>query len=52
MAMIGQLLLALLGMAALIIAVVTIWYAVGLLVLSAVSRVFPLTGRKSRQKAR
>ena len=46
MRVIGQVLIVLLGMAALIAGVVTIWYAVGFLVLSAVSRLFSLTGRK------
>ena len=48
--MIGQILMALLGMAVLIVGVVTIWYAVGFLVLAAVSRMFPLTGRRTRKK--
>ncbi len=46
MRVIGQILVALLGMAALIAGVVTIWYAVGFLVLSAVSHLFSLSGRK------
>ena len=37
---IGQVLIALAGMAVLIVAVVAIWYCVGFLVLSGVSRVF------------
>ncbi len=49
---IGQILIAVLGMAALIVGVVTIWYAVGFLVLSAVSRLFSLTGRRTRKKGR
>jgi hypothetical protein len=50
MRVIGQILIALLGMAVLIVGAVTIWYVVGLFVLSAVSRLFPLTGRRTRQK--
>lgn len=49
---IGQILIALFGMAALIVGVVTIWYVVGFLVLSGVSRLFPLTGRRTREKGR
>ncbi len=47
---IGQILIAVLGMAVLIVAVVAIWYSIGFLVLSGVSRFFPLTGRRSRKK--
>jgi hypothetical protein len=47
---IGQILIAVFGMAALIAGVVTIWYLVGLLVLAAVSRLLPLTGRRTRRK--
>ena len=49
---IGQILIAVAGMAALIVAVVTIWYVIGILVLSGVSRLFPLTGRRTREKGR
>jgi hypothetical protein len=49
---IGQILIALLGMAALVVAVVTMWYVVGFLVLSGVSRLFPLMGRRTREKGR
>ncbi len=48
---IGQIFLVLAGLAVLIVGVVTIWYVVGLLVLSGVSRLFPLTGRRTRQKS-
>ena len=47
---IGQILIALLGTTALLVGVVTIWYLVGFLVLSGVSRLFPLAGRRRRQK--
>ena len=50
LSVIGQIVIAILGMAALIVATVTIWYLVGFLVLSGVSRLFPLTGRRSREK--
>jgi hypothetical protein len=49
---IGQVLIAVLGMAVLIVAVVAVWYAIGLVVLSGVSRLFPLTGRRARKKER
>ena len=48
--MIGQIFIALLVMVALIVGVVTIWYVVSFLVLSGVSRLFPLTGRRPRKK--
>jgi hypothetical protein len=47
---IAQIIIALLGMAALIVGVVTIWYVVSFVVLSGVSRLFPLTGRRPRKK--
>jgi hypothetical protein len=49
---IGQILVAIFGMAALIAGTVTIWYLVGFLVLSGVSRLFPLTGRRTGEKGR
>jgi hypothetical protein len=49
---IGQILIAVGGMVALILVVVAMWYAVGFLVLIAVSRLFSLTGRRTRKKAR
>ena len=48
---IGQILIAVFGMAVLIAAVVTIWYVVGFMVLAVVSRLISLTGR-TRPKGR
>ena len=50
--MVWQILIALLGMAGLVVGVVTIWYVVGFVVLRAVSLLFPLTGRRPRKKER
>jgi membrane protein implicated in regulation of membrane protease activity len=47
---IGHIFIAVLGLAALIVGVVTIWYVVSFLVLSGVSRLLPLTGRRPREK--
>jgi hypothetical protein len=49
---IGQIIIALVGMAALILGVVAIWYGFGFLVLTAVSRLMPLAGRTPRKKPR
>jgi hypothetical protein len=49
---VGQILIALLGMAALIIGVVTIVYVISFLVLGAVSRLLPLTGGRTRNKGK
>jgi hypothetical protein len=49
---VGQIIVALLGMAVLIAGVVAVWYTVGLLVLRAVSFLFPLAGGKRRKKGR
>lgn len=49
---IGQVIIALVGMAALILGVVAIWYGFGYLVLLGVSRLMPLTGRTTRKRGK
>ena len=46
-----QIIFALLWVAGLIVVVVGIYYGLSLLVLGAVSRIFPLTGRRRRPRA-
>jgi hypothetical protein len=48
--MIGNIFVVLLGIAALMVGVVVVWYAVGLVVLRGVSLLFPLVGGKKRKK--
>jgi hypothetical protein len=50
--MVWQILIALLGMAALIVGVITMLYLVSFLVLRGVSLLFPLSGRRPRKKER
>ena len=45
-----QILIAVLGMAGLIAGVIIIWYVVSFLVLRGVSLLFPLTGRRPKNK--
>ena len=48
--MLWQIFIAVLGLVALIIVTVTIWYVLSFLVLSGVSVLFPLAGRRRRKK--